>query len=378
MRINSCIGSAGMLVLLPLVGCHSLLLEKTPSNLIRSGRGGAAVRLLESGDFASSRESLFEAAIYNQPKVVSWILENGFDVDTPDSDGRTVLWMCSTAEVMSEVLRHNPSLDREVDGKTALRSYLYGNSWPPSGLEEENQKKAELLLKSGASLDLISAILLHRNEFAIEYLKKHAPSAHKFEGRVPLRLAAISGNVELCRFLIEDCKFDVDDFEGGNGYPVMTDALEYPRIVKLLIDYGADLNRRITCQGGRSGFWIVDGNETCLHFAARKGTPETAKLLMDAGVDIFARADDLNGEPTITALELAAIHGETKTAVAIMNHAKFVNGDRSLRQQSLNAALEAASRRASRRGWTDEIVQARQLRKLLIQKGAENSPTPDK
>ena len=104
---------------------------------------------------------------------------------------------------------------------------------------------------------------------------------------VPLRIAARMGRLQICRLLLAH-KADPDDFEQGAGYPILKDAIDHPEIVKLLIQHGANLRRRITWTASRDGQWLIQDNATALHFAAEAGNRESARLLIEAGVDVNA------------------------------------------------------------------------------------------
>ena len=87
--------------------------------------------------------------------------------------------------------------------------------------------------------------------------------------------------------------------------------------------------------------WIVDDEATALHYAAVDGVPATIQLLLDHGVDPFAKAEDLAGgqNDEQTALDVAAVAGRADNAAAIVHHPRFRKADRTLRQRVLNRCL---------------------------------------
>jgi len=190
-------------------------------------------------------------------------------------------------------------------------------------LEEIVDLYAEYL---GDDIDLVSAIRLGRLETVQKILDDDPTAAHR-KGREPnpLREAAGWGRLEICKFLVQKHKVDVNDFKGGVGYPIIKAALKHPEIVKYLIEHGADLQTRITWTGGRTGVWIVGDDATALHFAASDGVPETVKVLLEAGIDPFANAisDRAIEKEKQTALEVAAFFGKTDNAIAILEHPSF-------------------------------------------------------
>ena len=126
----------------------------------------------------------------------------------------------------------------------------------------------------GDDIDIISAVRLGKVDKVKKIIAGDPTAAHGEEyGPNPLREAANWGQLEICKILVEEQKVDVDDFEGGTGYPIIKEALKYPEIVKFLIENGADLKTRITWNGGRTGVWVIGDDATALHFAARDGVP---------------------------------------------------------------------------------------------------------
>ena len=164
---------------------------------------------------------------------------------------------------------------------------------------------------------------------------------------VPLRLAARKGRVEICRLLLEH-KADPNAFEEGCGFPIMVDAVSHPAVVKLLIEHGADLRRRITWQCGRSGIWIIGDDATSLHHAAGNGHSETTHMLIENGVDIFATAHGLfERDSQQTALEVAAFFGKADNVNAIVSHPMFEKAAPQLRQTVLDRSLQIGASSSS-------------------------------
>src|SRR5262249_27065767 len=146
------------------------------------------------------------------------------------------------------------------------------------GSDEEREKWRQVLKiyrDAGVEFDLLTAILLDDMTRVKAILKKSPKFADDFQGQSPLRTAASRGHLEICRYLIDKYRVDVDDFERGIGYPIIKVALQYPDIVRLLIENGADLKTRISWRGMGTGIWIIGEDATALHFAADDGVPET-------------------------------------------------------------------------------------------------------
>jgi ankyrin repeat protein len=265
----------------------------------------------------------------------------------------------SGAQGVEEERTELGELPQEPDGSERT------DSRPPAGPQPKETE---------TEYDLLVAIQLDDLDRVKSLLDESPQFADDFQDESPLRTAASLGRLEICRYLIEQYRVDVDDFERRLGYPIIKEALAYPDIVRLLIDSGADLQTRITYRGNGTGIWIIGDDATALHFAARDGVPETIKLLIDNGVDIFATAHYLWDENVKqTALEVAAIFGRADNAKAILNHAKFDEADQRLRRRLLDKCLWVGASPILRPRGADrpELIRA------LLKKGADPNASED-
>ena len=108
------------------------------------------------------------------------------------------------------------------------------------------------------------------------------------EAITPLHLAAVLGDVESARILVEQGKADLESrtsFSERTPLHSAADA-DQSEVVKLLLESGAKVDSRDAY------------GETPLHYAAREGSVESAKLLIAAGAD--ANAKNSNGSTPIT------------------------------------------------------------------------------
>ena len=314
------------------------------------------------------------------------VVGNGADVNAQAYNKFTPLHLTETPEIVKLILEKKPNLVLESVSGTALQKAL-ADLRPLLDISDRSDatnKRVDALEKIvamyvehlGDDIDIVSAIRLGQVNMVKKIVAENPSTAHgKQHGSSPLREAANWGQLEICKFLVEEHNVDVDDFKGGAGYPVIKAALRHPKIVKYLIDSGADLEKRITWRGGRSGVWIVGDNATVLHFAARDGIPETIKILLDAGIDPLATARDVfNREDKQTALEVAAFFGKTDNAISILEHPKFKEANPAIRQKALDDSVVVGSHSS----WLAFQAQDRsELLDALISHGANVNATKD-
>ena len=116
------------------------------------------------------------------------------------------------------------------------------------------------------------ARLLHRNGSSVD------PPGYNMS--TPLHSAACRGDLEIVQVLLE-CKADVNS-QIRNGYPPLVYASyhsdpEAPNVVQLLLDNGANPNLQ------------AKNGDTPLHVASRKGSLESACLLLEHGAEVEAK-----------------------------------------------------------------------------------------
>lgn len=268
-------------------------------------------------DILAQNHSLHNAVQDGNVKQAEKLLKEGSDVNQRDEEGFTPIFYASTLRMVEMLLSHKPQLNiRDVVlGETPLEKaakerYLVGDTTYSEDELELQEKELELwqaiikkLRAAGAEYTVTTAIYLDDINHVQKKLKQGTSWVnHYVEAPMsPLRLAAHTSRAKICKLLL-DHEADPDDFAGGGGYPIMVNAINKPKIVKLLVDAGANLRRRISWRGGRTGIWIIGEEATALHFAAREGNLETAKILLKAGLDVNA-ADTYGQTPLHVALQ---------------------------------------------------------------------------
>ncbi len=194
---------------------------------------------------------------------------------------------------------------REEDGATAL-------AW---AAHRSNTGMAEHLLKAGADPNLANelgigplALAISNGSTAmVKLLLAHRanPNLARENGETPLMTAARLRQIETMRMLL-DRGASPDARDNKFGQTALMWAAGYPAAVRLLMDRKADV-RAVTASWdveytiyipttatlGKTGIpWNNDGSyrsrkggENALFFAARKHDLESAKILLDAGID---------------------------------------------------------------------------------------------
>ena len=201
---------------------------------------------------------------------------------------------------------------READGATAL-------AWAAM---RSNTGIAELLLDAGANPDLTNALGAGPLSLAIQngsaamvhlLLENGAdPNVPRENGETPLMTAARMGQADVMKLLL-DRGAEVNEREKKFGQTALMWAAGYPAAVRLLVAGGADI--RVTTRTwdvkytiyapatltlGKTGIpWNTDGEyiskqggQNALFFAVQKRDLESARVLVDAGLDIDSEAAD--------------------------------------------------------------------------------------
>jgi ankyrin repeat protein len=232
---------------------------------------------------AATGEALIQAAREDDESSVAALLEKGADANARDEDGATSLaWAANHSNVsIAELLLSkgaNPDIANEL-GIGPLSLAIANGSLP----------LVKLLLSKGAN-----------------------PNVARENGETPLMTAARLGQVEIVRLLLSrgananarDKKF---------GQTALMWAAGSPAAVRLLVEHGADVGA-VTAQWdvkyiiyapttvtlGKTGIpWNTDGAYTskkgglnALFFAVQKHDLESARILIDAGVDVNQPAAD--------------------------------------------------------------------------------------
>jgi uncharacterized protein len=246
------------------------------------------------------------------PAVVAGSLLAG-DATTADPDGTTPL---AWAVYNDDLKTAQQLIHAGADAKIANR---YGVTPLSLAATNRNAAMADLLLKAGADAN-----------------------AKQSDGATILMTAARTGNPEIVRLLIEHGA-DVNAKGDTYGETALIWAAEenHAEAAQVLIAHGADVNARTNPlerskdRFGLEGVLTIlpHGNWTPLMYAARQGSLETARALVDAGANL-----NLTDPDSTTALLFAILNSHYDTAALLAER----GADPNITDTSGTAALYAA------------------------------------
>jgi len=225
---------------------------------------------------------LVEAAKNQNTASLRTLLKQKVDVNAVDSEGMTPLaWAAYKNDVEAVKLL-------VAAGANAKMANRYDVTPLAEACGNGNGEMIEVLLKAGAD-----------------------PNASFGEGETPLMAASRTGTAQGVKALLAaGAKVDAIEEYRGETALMYAAAENHPEVAKLLVDAGANVNARSTfydfkfrkvASGGTQANYSR-GGLTPLILAARQGSLETAKVLLDAKADVSMTEPEFNVTPLLTAI----------------------------------------------------------------------------
>jgi len=216
----------------------------------------------------------------------------------------------------------------EPDGTTALHWAVHHN----------DLDLARRLIRAGANVKakndygatpLSEAAVLGDKDLLANLIEGGADvNAANADGQTALMAIARTGNIESARLLIaRGANVNAKELWRGQTALMWAAAERLPAMAKELIAHGADVNARsqtntwerdVTAEPRRK--YLPLGGWTPLLFAAREGSLDVAKVLVEAGADPNLQDPDLVS-PTVTAI----VNGHYDVAAYLVEHGADVN-----------------------------------------------------
>ncbi|KAH9954998.1 ankyrin repeat-containing domain protein [Russula dissimulans] len=142
-------------------------------------------------------------------------------------------------------------------------------------------------------VDIVRVLLNHGAD--------HGASMDGLDGLQILQAATSDGPIEAVRLLLQ-YNFDVDIADGA-GWTALHWVTSHPKVIELLLEYGANVNPRTVT------------NSTPLWMASEDGVLESVQTLLTHGADVHIR-----GEKNLTPLQVATSRGHREIAELLLKH----------------------------------------------------------
>jgi ankyrin repeat protein len=307
---------------------------------------------------------LWLAAGNGNAAVVEMLIKAGADVRAALPSGETALLVATRsgkADAVRLLLEHGADVD--------VKETVYGQTPLMLAAAENHPEVCTLLIQAGADLNArttivepqrlflsqsfrggFTALLYAARQGSLEAARvlvaSHADlNEREPDGVTPLLLALFNGHYDFAAMLVEGGA-DVNladeagrtplyqaldmrrlEFIAGRPAPTWTDTLDALDVARLLLDYGADPNARLTrTQPARksaspSDAWLVAGTTPFLKAAKNADIP-VMRLLLDYGADPHAEAPGVQASALMFAAgvgwrELSSVAPEKEALEAV-------------------------------------------------------------
>lgn len=237
---------------------------------------------LDARDYADNTPMAM-AVINGHLKVVELLVKLGANVDVVNSQGRSLVHLAKTWEMIELLVRSGAPLNtKDLEGSTPVIA----------AINTENFELLEYLARAGAKVDELdkdgftplSKAIQNQHIKAIEPLIKAGANVNgvRFQ-KPPIHLAVQLSTPEVAAELLR-FKPNVNAIHNGVT-PLFLVA--QPKIVKKLVQSGANINYK-----AQEDIATIHKGESPLHLVARLGTPETVRAMVQNGADIEAQNEN--------------------------------------------------------------------------------------
>lgn len=260
---------------------------------------------------------LHVAAYYGHADVVRWLLSKGAAVNAGAYNQFTPLHLAATPEIAKLLIDHKADVNAGSPvGRTILQDaalqYAPLGEYPEFAAEREEKRAIiKLLLDAGATYDIRSACCMGH----VERVRILLQDKEEVRDKEAMRLAVMYGQAAIVKLFL-DHGADREDADYG-GLTLSFFALKHPSVLKLLLDAGADPKIKLDYQGSGVG----PKGSTLLHEAAEAGAVDSAKILIERGVDVNAK----QAYKGIVPLHLAAWKGSIDFVRLLLSHGADIN-----------------------------------------------------
>lgn len=222
--------------------------------------------------FAKPQE-LSEAVLANDEVKVRQLIADGADVNASNILKQTPVFFVENVRILYVLHENGANIECVACRRTPLEY----------AAENGRIEIVAALRKLGARYTFKAAILQNDSDFLESEIRSNPEIVNERLGcgDLPLSLSAKSRTNESCRILL---KHGANPSGTTEGRPVILSALDHPEVLKLLIDKGSNLRRRIPMRNE----FILGGEPSILHFALLVGNLESIKICVHAGLDVNA------------------------------------------------------------------------------------------
>lgn len=290
--------------------------QRTPLHHAAASRNGQLVRfLLEQGAEINTADSegqtpLLVASKHADPSVVETLLSRGADANAADREARTALHHAAErrdAAMVKTLLSHGADADRKSrDGQT-----------PTSIATANGSEEIVRLLTNRHGRVTIHTAAAMGDLAALERLVKEGIDVNRLDvqGQTALHAAANTGQLAVVRWLVEHgANVDLADNKKATALSIATDQaraarrmtteeVKYKAVMALLISRGASLSfdygvpkesvlshgetmADVVLASPPNGDMVPDANNTLLHWAAHGGNKQAVLDLIELGADL--------------------------------------------------------------------------------------------